>query len=136
MNLEEIISKHNYYHNDKKYNCAKTLLAILGEKENIEISEQVYAAATCMNGLGRSGAQCGLVEGAAMFIGIYYSHKGLEAFKIYPICQEFAQNFTTDFSSFLCSELMPNGFNNVDDKNLCRYLMLKAITFTTDFIAL
>ena len=54
----------------KDCNCAKTMLLCLCEHFCIPLQEQTLHAATGMHGAGRFRAQCGLVEGALMFIGI------------------------------------------------------------------
>ena len=61
---------HNYYWIDD-INCATATLKILSKAFSINISPQVIDSAIGMHGAGKYGAQCGLVEGSLMFIGIY-----------------------------------------------------------------
>ena len=68
---------HHLYH-DKDFNCAITTLLCLGQEFGVEINQQVLDSAICLNGGGRFRAQCGLVEGALMFIGIYATQRGMK----------------------------------------------------------
>jgi len=60
---------HEYYWTDD-INCATTTLKILSEAFAIKLKDQIIDAAIGMHGAGEFGAQCGLVEGTLMFMGI------------------------------------------------------------------
>jgi len=66
---------HEYYWRDDA-NCATTTLKILSETLAVEVCDQVIDAALGMHGAGGYRAQCGLVEGALMFLGIAGRHGG------------------------------------------------------------
>jgi hypothetical protein len=72
MIIEESIRKkvHDYYWEDD-VNCATVMLKILSELHDLKLDQQVVNSAIGMHGAGRFGAQCGLVEGSLMFIGIF-----------------------------------------------------------------
>jgi len=133
--VKELINDrvHNYYWNED-LNCAVTTLRILSELFHTEVNAQVVEAAIGMNGAGRSGAQCGLVEGTLMFIGIYGAQKGLSKDEIVKLCYEFAKAFQQRFKSLACKELRPNGFNADDPPHLCEGKTKIAISFSEDFI--
>ena len=71
-NMQKLIEErvHEYYWKHD-YNCATTMLLILSGICGIKLQQQTLDAAVAMHGAGKCGAQCGLVEGALMFIGIY-----------------------------------------------------------------
>ena len=74
--MSEYIEKevhHLYYDYDE--NCARTSLKCLSHLFAFPVSEDVLSAATGMHGAGYYGAQCGLVEGTLMFIGLYGNKK-------------------------------------------------------------
>ncbi len=54
-------------------NCARTSLICLGDLFGVEIADQTLRAAIGLHGAGGFRAQCGLVEGPLMFIGLYFS---------------------------------------------------------------
>lgn len=56
----------SYYQDD--LNCAQTTLKILAEIFKIKLNPQIIKSAVGLNGAGGYGAECGLVEGAIMFI--------------------------------------------------------------------
>lgn len=66
---------HTYYW-DEDISCIITTLKILSEIFHFKLHPQVFEAAYGLNA-GRIGSQCGLVEGALLFIGIYGHEKGL-----------------------------------------------------------
>ena len=121
------------YH-DKDYNCAITTLLCLGKEFGVEISPQVLASAVSMNGGGRFRAQCGLVEGALMFIGIYVAEQGLKKKETMKIAYSFCEAFTARFGSLLCRDLRPGGFQKDDPKHLCEPLTQETVAFTVDFL--
>lgn len=71
-------------------NCARTTLICLAECFNTVLQEQTLAAAIGLHGAGGYRAQCGLVEGSLMFIGIYGRMKGKTDRETARICYEFA----------------------------------------------
>lgn len=125
---------HTYYHRDDS-NCATTTLKILSEHFTIPLHSQVIDAALGMHGAGGHGAQCGLVEGALLFIGIFGRSKGVVDEKIIDRCKNFAQGFEARFSSLACRELRPEGFSPENPPHLCEPLTCKAIHFAIEFLA-
>jgi len=76
--MEDIIKEkiHQLYW-DLNFNCARTMLTCLSELFHFPISNQTMNAAIGMHGAGGFRAQCGLVEGALMFIGVFLADKGI-----------------------------------------------------------
>ena len=95
---------------------------------------QVFDAATGMHGAGSFGAQCGLVEGSLMFIGIYGNNKGIGHEQIVALCYKYANNFQQQFGSLLCKDLRPQGFEPENPQHLCEEKTKTAINFSADFI--
>lgn len=116
------------------YNCAHTMLTALAQFFETELSPQLLLAAQGMHGAGKFGAQCGLVEGALMFLGIYYGGRGADQYEVERICNSFAHAFTKKYKSLVCRDLRPGGFNDDDPPHLCAGLTLDAILFTREFI--
>jgi C_GCAxxG_C_C family probable redox protein len=132
---EEIIAArvHEYYwFND--YNCAITMLKILSEKFVVNLNRQVINAAIGMHGAGKYRAQCGLVEGALMFIGIYGKEKSYSDDEIADKCYSFALAFENQFGSLLCRNLRPGGFTPEDQPHMCEELTIRAVIFSAGYI--
>ena len=129
--LEQLVEENYWQHN---HNCATTTLRIFAEHAGVEISPQVYDAAAGMHGAGGYGAQCGLVEGALMFLGILGRKRQLTDKAIAESCQRYGAEFTAAFSSLLCRELRPEGFNDQQPPHLCQGLTNRAIAFGIDFL--
>lgn len=87
-----------------------------------------------MHGAGEYGAQCGLVEGTLLFLGIIGRQMGIPDNEIIIGCKEFASNFEKQFSSLLCSILRPEGFSKKNPPQLCEGLTNRAICFNIEFI--
>lgn len=122
----------NYWING--YNCATTTLIVLSELFNIPLEQQVLYASRGMYGAGGFRAQCGLVEGTLMFLGILGTEKGLDDTAIAGICYKYADEFTKEFGSLLCRDLRPEGFNDDDPPHLCEKLTIQSILFSERFI--
>ena len=135
MDIVELVAEriHNYYW-DKDLNCATTTMQILAEVFDFKILDQVYDAAIGMHGAAYYGAQCGLVEGGLMFIGMYGRSKRVPDKEIEACCQVFAAQFEERFGSLLCRELRPEGFHPDNPPHLCENLTREAILFDIDYI--
>ena len=135
MELEEFVRQRvkKYYWEDD-VNCATTTLKILSEKFGVELTQQVLDSALGMHGAGHYGAQCGLVEGALMFLGIIGRARGIPDSKITEACQMFARQFEQRFSSLLCRILRPEGFHPDNPPHLCEALSCDAIGFSIEFV--
>ncbi|WP_070000863.1 C-GCAxxG-C-C family protein [Cellulosilyticum sp. I15G10I2] len=135
MDLSVFIDEQVYkFYWEEDYNCATTSLKTLSAIYNIQLSSQVIDAAQGMHGAGKYGAQCGLVEGCLMFIGIYGTHIGLEQSVIVKTCYDFAESFEEHFRSIRCSDLRPGGFQKTDPPHLCEALTKKALLFSVDHL--
>lgn len=132
---EEKIQKkvHNFYW-ENDYNCATSMMKILKKNYGIKLQDQVYDAMVGMHGAGNYGAQCGLVEGALLFIGIFGRQQKMSDKKIIKHCYQFAEQFEKEFGSLKCSVLRPEGFKEDNPPHLCEELSNKAIVFTIKFI--
>lgn len=116
-------------------NCAQTTLLVLSEKFIIELNPQIIDGSSGLNGAGQYRAQCGLVEGALIFIGIYLRSQKKEKQEIQTMCKTYAQSFENKFGSLSCSQLRPNGFNLTDPPHLCSDLTEQTLLFAIDFIS-
>jgi hypothetical protein len=135
INHSELVASrvHEYYW-EYDWNCATTVLRILAEIDGIELNEQVLAAAVGMHGAGRYGAQCGLVEGGLMYLGIrYYEELGPGA--VEKLCYRLAEQYEDRFGSLLCRELRPEGFHPDNPPHLCEKLTVDSILFLLDFLS-
>ena len=115
-------------------NCARTMLTCLCELFHVNLEAQTLKSAIGLHGAGGFRAQCGLVEGALMFLGIHFSDRGKSVYDIASICYQYADEFTRNFGSLKCYDLRPNGFNENDPPHLCEKLTCEAIEFTIKFI--
>jgi C_GCAxxG_C_C family probable redox protein len=122
-----------YYWQDG-FNCATANLKILSEKFEIELSDQTINAALGMHGAGEYGAQCGLVEGGLMFLGIIGRKSHIADADIINSCNAFAAQFEKRFHSLLCRELRPDGFGPTNPPHLCEKFTCEAVLFSIDFI--
>ena len=131
MTIEEFVQDrvHRYYWHDE-LDCAGTSLNILSEHFKLSLGAQVLQAAIGMHGAGCFGAQCGLVEGALMFLGIYGSQQGLTEEEIAESCYRFAEKFQQRFGSLLCREIRPEGFSPDNPPHVCASISEEAIIFT------
>jgi hypothetical protein len=124
---------HEYYWT-YDWNCAVTTLCVLAEVFHITLSDQVFEAALGMHGAGGYGAQCGLVEGVIMFIGVAAKAEGLSHDAIAPACADYAQRSESRFGSLLCRELRSGGFSTDNPPHLCEKLTRDAIAFVTGLL--
>ena len=116
-------------------NCATTNLKILSEIFSITLSDQIISAAIGMHGAGKYGAQCGLVEGTLMFLGIIGKEYLIKEETIVNQCREYAKQFENKFQSLSCSTLRPEGFTKENPPHLCEKLTCSAIEFNRNFVS-
>lgn len=134
MREEDIRERvHEYYWKDD-INCARTMLLCLSELFYVKVNKETVTAAIGLHGAGGFRAQCGLVEGALMFIGIHYSQLGQREEVITQTCYEYAQAFEKSFGSLRCFDLRPNGFTPNDPPHMCEKLTCEAVAFAYHFL--
>jgi len=124
---------HTYYWRDD-LNCAVTTLKILSEHFSVDIHQQVIQSAAGLHGAGFYGAQCGLVEGGLMFIGIMGYRMSFTEDDIASACYNYAFQFENRFGSLLCRELRPEGFHPDNPPHLCEQITTDVILFIMDYI--
>ena len=132
ISIEERVKE--YYWNDD-LNCATTNLKILSKFFSIPLSDQIISAAIGMHGAGKYGAQCGLVEGTLMFLGIIGTRYRFQEETIVDQCRQYAEQFENTFQSLSCSILRPEGFNPQNPPHLCEKLTCRAIEFNLNFVS-
>ena len=111
-----------------------TTLRILSESFDFLLEGQVLDAALGMHGAGGYRAQCGLVEGALMAVGILGKRQGLADDQVVRLCYAFAEQFEAQFGSLLCRVLRPEGFRPDNPPHLCEDLTCRAIDFDMAFL--
>ena len=119
----------------KNYNCPMTAVTVLSEVFDITLDQQVLDAVIGMNGAGKFGAQCGLVEGCLALLGIIGTKNDMNKDQIMGASYDFASKFQERFGSLLCSVLRPEGFHPKNPPYLCENLAIRALTFNTEFIS-
>lgn len=116
--------------------CTPTVLAILSEIFGIEINKQTIDASYCLSGgIGGYRAQCGLVNGAVMFIGIIGTNNGYDTDMTWKLCHDYAFEFEKRFGSLICRELRPEGFKEDNPPYLCENITIDSIVFSIQYIA-
>ncbi len=134
MKTEDFVQNRvaRYYWRDD-INCATTTLKILAEHFDLPLSEQVVDAAVGMHGAGEYGAQCGLVEGTLMFLGILGRSRAIPDDAIISACRAYAECFEKRFQSLSCAVLRPQGFDPANPPHLCENFTCQAVGFNVDF---
>ncbi len=124
---------HQLYWDDG-CNCATAMLKILAERRGLVLQGQVLDAAAGLHGAGGFGAQCGLVEGALVFLGVWGRAQGWPPATIVLACRNFAESFTSRFGSLICRELRPQGFSPQNPPHLCEALTRDAVEWAISFM--
>jgi len=106
----------------------------LAEKFSVNLHDQVLDAAIGNHGAGGFRAQCGLVEGALLFMGIYGRIRNLADKQIVGWCKQFASDFEKNLGSLQCRELRPEGFSPDNPPHLCEKLTCRTNEFAIAFI--
>ncbi len=130
--VDDEVHRHYWDHDDT---CAVTTLIIASRLFKTPLEPQVGEAALGMWGAGGYRAQCGLVEGALMFIGVLGGRRGLNRSEISRLCKSFAESFAGEFGSLICRELRPQGFSPDNPPHICEDLSKRAIGFTTRYVS-
>jgi len=135
--MDEILIRqrvHDCYWHDN-VNCVTTTLKILAEQFQLELTPQLLDAAVGMHGAGGYRAQCGLVEGALLFLGVIGRAREIPDERIVQLCREYAGRFEEQFGSLLCRDLRPEGFGDHLPPHLCEPLSCRTVLFTAQFVA-
>ncbi len=136
MKTDEFVKRTvSKYYWEEDINCATTTLKTLSEVFEIELNSQVVDAAQGMHGAGEYGAQCGLVEGTLMFLGIFARENDIPDHAIVNSCKKFAGQFENRFNSLQCSILRPEGFTPDNPSHMCEPITCQAVEFSINFIS-
>ena len=133
--MKEYVKKrvHELYWKDD-INCARTTLICLSELFETAVELQTIWSAVGLHGAGGYRAQCGIVEGTLMFMGIYLHELGKTENEIVSACYSFASAFEKEFGSLRCFELRPTGFSENDPPHMCENLTCDGIEFAYQYI--
>ncbi len=118
----------------REEDAAVTVLRGLGELFDTALPTQLLQAAEAVSGAGCSGAQCGIVEGALLFLGLHYAGKGRSRAEIRRLSGAFAAAYAEKWGSLRCADLRPGGVHEDDPPTLCAGLVMEGILFTREFI--
>ncbi len=129
--IKELV--HDLYWGVDK-NCATVMITALSRHFEVAVSPQVFEAIVGMHGAGGFGAQCGLVEGALLFIGMFGAKQSIPEQETVNICYRFGESFTQEFGSLICSVLRPQGFKPDNPPHLCEEMTNHAVLFAIQFI--
>ena len=124
---------HELYWNED-INCARTAIICLSELFEITVEPQTIWSAVGLHGAGGYRAQCGLVEGTLMFMGIYLHMLGKAEEEIVSACYQFAAAFDKAFGSLRCFELRPTGFSEDDPPHMRENLTCRGIEFSYQYV--
>jgi len=137
VTLEELVTARveNMYH-DQELSCVHAVLKILAELFDIEVTEQIFAASAGMyGGGGEYGAQCGLVQGGILFLGLLGSRRGMDREAIGKSCHALSAQAEAELGSLLCREVRPEGFAEDNPPHLCEPRTVQSIVSTARFLA-
>jgi C_GCAxxG_C_C family probable redox protein len=99
-------------------NCAQTVLTIMYEKRDLQISNPEYLVAGFGGGIGVQGEVCGAVAGAVIAIGVLVARKEKDILEhkktAYGLAAKFLKKFKENYSTAICSELL--GYDITDSK--------------------
>ena len=108
--MEEHIKNrvHELYWNED-INCARTAIICLSELFETAVEPQTIWSAVGLHGAGGYRAQCGLVEGTLMFLGIYLHVMGKTEDETVSACYNFAFAFSENDPPHMCEKLTCKG---------------------------
>lgn len=125
---------HQYYW-ENNISSTVTTLKILAECFGIELQDQIIDAALGMSGARTNRAQCGLIEGSLMFIGILGKDRGVSEKACIAFCQDLSNYFVQEYGSMQCKFLRPEGFYDENPPHLCEGLTTDVICKTVDIFS-
>ena len=135
-NTEQYIrEKVHYFYHEAGVNCATGTLTLLSDIFRVPLQEQVYDSAIAMHGAGKYGAQCGILDGAMMFITIYGKQRGLTKTVMVGLVHDWAALFEQEMGSIVCKGLRPFPLTPEDaPKHLCEPITVKGVKLAVKYI--
>lgn len=97
-------------------NCAQTVLTIMNNKYNLQISNPEYLVAGFGGGIGVQGELCGAFSGAIIAISALVSRDEKDVLehkkKSYKLTAEFLKKIKETYSTVLCNDLLGYDISN------------------------
>ena len=121
--IKELV-KEAYWVRDE--NCCIALIKTISDIFSLDISGELISAAAALPGAGRFGAQCGLITGGIMIIGIIGKSQQKSNDEIRNISYNYSKMFFEKYYSLMCKELRPQGFASDNPPHLCEKLTVEA----------
>ncbi len=137
MTLEQLVAARvRVYYGGHDLSCIHATLKVLAEVFDTEVSPQTYDSSSGMfGGGGNYGAQCGLVQGVIMFIGILCARHRLDKETLGKLCFDYSALAEKELGSLLCREIRPEGFTEDNPPDLCEPRTVQSIVSAARFIA-
>ncbi|HBB02638.1 MAG: hypothetical protein US89_C0005G0051 [Candidatus Peregrinibacteria bacterium GW2011_GWF2_38_29] len=117
------------------YNCGETVFRVLLKELGIKESKELLKASSFMNGGGRAGAQCGILDAGLMVLSLMY---GRDTYKksrepLQGLAYKLTKEFEKKYKSFLCRDIRPEGFSHIQPEDICNKRIIEGIEFLLDF---
>ena len=121
---------------DKDYNCGEVVVRVLIKELGLKVPKEILRSSSVMNGGGRAGAQCGILEAGLLILALCYGRDTYK--KSRDPLQKYAYQLTKEFEIYykgtLCRKIRPEGFSPHQPLNLCNQRILHGIQFLLDFL--
>lgn len=120
---------------EKDYNCGETVVRTLMRGLELKIPASVLRITASMNGGGRAGAQCGILEAGLFILSILYGRRSTKQSRepLQSLAFRLTKKFEIEYKSFLCRDIRPEGFDPAQPRGLCTERIIYGIFFLLDF---
>ncbi len=118
------------------YNCGEAVVRAVFEQFDIRVPDFYLRPLSSMNGAGRAGAQCGILEGGLFVISTLYGRSNSKKSRepLETLVSNFAREFKGRYGSFLCKEIRKEGFFGNQNRNICNNRIKNGVLFIIDYI--
>ena len=117
------------------YHCGEVVVRTILHELRIKASASVLSISASMNGGGRAGAQCGILEAGLFVLSLLYGRHSEKQSRepLQSLAFQLTKKFETEYKSLLCRDIRPEGFYSTQPRGLCTERIIYGIFFLLDF---
>jgi C_GCAxxG_C_C family probable redox protein len=117
------------------YHCGEVVVRTILNELEIKAPASVLRISASMNGGGRAGAQCGILEAGLFVLSLLYGRHSEKQSRepLQSLAFQLTKKFETEYKNLLCRDIRPEGFSTTQPRGLCTERIICGIFFLLDF---
>ncbi|MFA5828869.1 MAG: C-GCAxxG-C-C family protein [Candidatus Gracilibacteria bacterium] len=117
------------------YNCGEVVVRTVANNLKIKLPIVAKKISSAMNGGGRAGAQCGILEAGLLILSLLCGRADSKQPRdpLQILAYKLTKKFENEYGNLLCRNIRPEGFKPDQINNICEERIIYGIIFLLNF---